>query len=124
MAQKMVIKRLGVLSIAKIYGLICAVFGLIIGVFYGLIFAVFGAMLSGLGRSSSSGSGAVGAGVGFVFAVILFPILYGIIGFIAGAIGAAIYNLAAGWMGGVEMDLDTAGGYYAAPQPPQYPPQY
>ena len=40
-----------------------------------------------------------------IFAVILCPILYGIFGGIAALIGTAIYNLAAGWVGGVEVDI-------------------
>ena len=42
-------------------------------------------------------------GTGFVFAL---PILYGICGFIFTAIGCAVYNLVAGWVGGVEVELD------------------
>ena len=44
------------------------------------------------------------AGLGFAMALI-FPIVYGIIGFIGGAAGAFLYNLAAGWIGGIELDL-------------------
>jgi len=38
-------------------------------------------------------------GLGFL---ILFPILYLVFGFIFTAIAALLYNLAAGWVGGVE----------------------
>lgn len=37
--------------------------------------------------------------IGFL---ILFPILYLVLGFIFTAIGAWVYNLAAGWVGGIE----------------------
>ena len=40
-----------------------------------------------------------------MFAVILCPIIYGIIGGLGAAIGAAIYNLASGWVGGLEVDI-------------------
>jgi hypothetical protein len=110
---KMVVKRLGVLSIAKMYSLIAAVFGLIIGIFYGVFIALFTALMS----SANGGSVAAG-GIG-ILAVIFFPILYGIIGFIAGAIGALIYNFAAGFMGGIELDLENAEQAYGAP--PQTP---
>jgi hypothetical protein len=38
-------------------------------------------------------------------AIVFLPILYGIIGGICAAIGAAIYNLVAGWIGGLEVDI-------------------
>jgi hypothetical protein len=40
-----------------------------------------------------------------MFAVILCPIVYGLIGGIGAAIGAFIYNLASGWVGGLEVDI-------------------
>jgi hypothetical protein len=38
-------------------------------------------------------------------AIVIFPIFYGIVGGVFAAIGALIYNLAAGWVGGIEIDL-------------------
>jgi hypothetical protein len=113
---KMMLKRVGVLSVAKMYALIAAVFGLIIGVFYGMFIALFTALMS-----SASGGSAAAGGIGII-AVFIFPILYGIMGFIAGALGAVIYNFAAGFMGGIEMDLENAEhAYGAAPQSPSNP---
>jgi hypothetical protein len=37
---------------------------------------------------------------------ILLPILYGITGFISGAIAAIIYNILPGWLGSVEVELE------------------
>src|SRR5690349_19473425 len=42
-----------------------------------------------------------------MFAVILCPIVYGMIGGVAAAIGAVIYNLASGWVGGLEVDIES-----------------
>lgn len=42
--------------------------------------------------------------------LIVFPVCYFIAGFIGGLISAAIYNLVAGWIGGVEITLDTTPG--------------
>jgi len=39
-------------------------------------------------------------------AVIVCPIVYGIIGGIAAVIGALIYNLASSWVGEVEVEIN------------------
>jgi hypothetical protein len=114
MAQ-LTIKKLGVLSVAKIYGAITFVFGLIIGVIYGLFVMVFGAAM--MSQSRSAGGGAVFLGL---VIMIVTPILYAVIGFIAGAIGALIYNVAAGIAGGIEIEVEGESQAYAAPpSPPQ-----
>ncbi len=49
-----------------------------------------------------------GAGFGAILgvgAVVIFPILYGVMGFIVTLVGAWLYNLAAGMVGGVELDV-------------------
>ena len=115
----MQIKRVGVMSYAKITAVTCAAFGLIIGIIYGLIFMIFGAaMMAGSGRGSA-GAGAGGIVIG-LFAMIGIPIFYGILGFIFGAIGALVYNVASGFVGGIELELETVANEYAAPPPPQW----
>ena len=37
--------------------------------------------------------------------VVVAPVFYGLTGFLAGALTGWLYNLAAGWVGGVEVDL-------------------
>jgi hypothetical protein len=122
--QKMVIKRVGVLSWAKIQAVIMLVFGLIIGVIYGLILMTFGAMMSSLGSSTrGTGEAAGGAFIIGLMAMIFMPIVYGIIGFIAGAIGAFVYNSAAKFVGGMELEMEAVATQYGS-QPPygQQPP--
>lgn len=114
MAQ-LTIKSVGVFSVAKIQGVIAAVFGLIIGVIYGLIIMLFGAAMMTQSRGAGGGSIIIG-----LLAMIGVPIFYGVIGFIGGAIGALIYNVAAGVVGGIEMEVEGESQAYAAPpQPPQ-----
>jgi len=89
------VKRIGPRS-AFMVGLVTyAILGLIVGA----IIACF---------SLVKGAGTGGRPFGFIFgfgAIIFFPIIYGISGAICGGIGAAIYNLVAGWIGGLEMDI-------------------
>lgn len=129
----MVIKRLGVLSIAKMQAMIMLVFGIIIGVIYGLMFMAFGAMIMSMEPSGRGSGGAAGAGaggfIGGLMVMIFVPIVYAIIGFIAGAIGALVYNAAAKFVGGIEMDLENvvtspygATPQYGTPPPPQQQP--
>jgi len=94
------IKKIGIMSAAKIEGLM----GLIMGLIVALIFAIIGGLVSSL--SGIEGSEALGLFGGGIFMIIAVPIFYGVIGFIAGAIGAAIYNLIAGWIGGIEIELE------------------
>jgi hypothetical protein len=116
---KMVVKRLGVFSVAKIYSVVMAGVGLVVGIPLGLIMIIFGAaIMSSSGRDAAAGGG-VGIGIG-IFYMIGLPIFYGVFGFIIGAIGALIYNLAAGVLGGIEMELENADAGYASPPPPSW----
>ena len=98
----MVISKIGALSLGKVMGLTYALLGLLIGGCFALI------SLAGAGLASASDDGQIPAAFGALFgvgAVILFPILYGVMGFISGLIGALIYNVVAGMIGGIELDV-------------------
>ncbi len=90
------LKKLGVLSVAKLQAVIMAVFGLVIGIFY----ATLGPLMRAV-----TGSPAMSSQLG-VLAIIILPIFYGILGFVFGAIGALLYNLFAKWLGGIEVELE------------------
>ena len=93
-----VLKRIGPASAFKIGLVSYAVLGLIAGVFCSLI-ALAG--VSFAPHAHMPFAPAIG-----LFAVIVCPIVYGIIGGIAAVIGALLYNLAATWVGGVEVELN------------------
>ncbi|RYD15128.1 MAG: hypothetical protein EOP90_09280 [Lysobacteraceae bacterium] len=100
----MIIKRIGVVKAGVIQACVMALFGLLAGLFM----LLFGSMAGGL-MGAAGGEGATGLGLGMIGgigAVIFFPIMYGIFGFIAGVIGAAIYNLVARYVGGLELDVE------------------
>lgn len=94
----MVIKRINVLKLAIFQGALMAAFGLLAGVFI----LLFGSMFAGLAGREAGAAGFIG-GIG---AVIFLPIMYGVLGFISGAIGAFVYNLVAGVVGGVEIEVE------------------
>jgi len=97
----MVLKSVGVMSCGKIGGTLYGLMGILLGG----IFALISTLGLALGQSSSSGAPAwLGAFFG-VGSIILFPIIYGIMGFIGGLITAVLYNVLAGFVGGIEMEL-------------------
>ena len=51
------------------------------------------------------GFGAPTGGLAGIEAIILLPVLYGVLGLITSVIAAWLYNLAAGFVGGIEIDM-------------------
>jgi len=94
----MVIRRVNPLSLAKVSAMLYALLGLIFGAIFSLISVVGSAFIPRQG----------GAGMGMLFgvgAIVALPIFYGAVGFVMSLIGAALYNLIAGWVGGVEIEV-------------------
>lgn len=94
----MVIKRIGPLSCAKIAGTLYLLLGLAIGGVISLV-ALAGGFASDV--PEASGMGAL-IGVG---SIIFFPLMYGCLGFISALVGAFLYNVLAGFVGGVQLDV-------------------
>jgi len=119
---EMTIKRVGVLSLAKLQGFLMMIIGLFIGVIYGLVFMIFGAAMTSL---APQGEGQAIGGIGTVFIGLLMmigiPLFYGGMGFIGGAVGGLIYNAAARFVGGIKIELESDTPSYA---PPQWGGQY
>ena len=91
----MVINRIGVLKLGVFQGAM----GVFIGLLVGLIVMLFGSMIGQATGNSSMGM------LGGAAALIIMPIGYGVTMFIAGIIAAAVYNLVAKLVGGVEIDV-------------------
>lgn len=109
----MIIKQIGVFSSGKIIGLIYALIGLLIG---GL-FSLFALISSAIGLAASGGETEAWIGALFgVGAVIIFPIFYGVLGFVGGLLSALLYNLVAGLVGGLEIEVEGS-GQAASPLP-------
>ncbi len=117
---EMTIKRFSVFSVAKIQGLLGFVIGLLIGVIYGLFFMMAGAFMSSLApRGDGQFAGVSSVVIGLVM-MIAIPVFYGILGFIGGCIGALVFNLAAGVVGGIRFELEGVTPAYAPPPPEQW----
>jgi hypothetical protein len=102
-----VVRRVGVWSAARVSGLLYALLGLVIGGLFS-VFALVGAAIGAAASAAESPEGALGSVAGALFglgAVVVLPIFYGLLGLVGGALSAAFYNLAAGWVGGIELDL-------------------
>lgn len=98
----MILKSIGVLSCGKVLGVLYAAIGLLVGVVIALI-SLSGAVIP----QQANGPNPVALFVGFGFAaIIVLPIMYGIMGFIGGIICAAIYNLVAAVVGGLELEFE------------------
>ena len=92
------ITHIGPLSVAKIAFVLYGVMGLIFGGIFALA-AVFGASMGAAAGEDSALLGAV-FGLG---AVIVLPILYGGLGAVMALFTAWLYNVIAGFVGGIEV---------------------
>lgn len=100
----MVLTRIEPMSMAKIYAVLGALYGLLIGIPFACVASMVGSQLSQFGDG-----GAAAGGIGLA-AIIIYPIGGAVGGFIGGLISAFVYNLVAGWVGGVEMEFDGMDG--------------
>jgi hypothetical protein len=93
-------------SVARLYGAMMGVLGLIGGLFFAVISTLGG--FAGAVGSSDTKTGLAASGLAAVFgfgAIVILPIFYGVMGIVTGAIGAWLYNLFAGFFGGIEVDV-------------------
>jgi hypothetical protein len=88
----MVLHRIGPLSAAKVIALLYALFGLIMGAFFSI---------AALLRPDAGGGGPLWG----VAAVVVFPVLYAVLGLVVTLLTAWLYNVVAGAVGGIEFDL-------------------
>ena len=87
------------------FGIVHAGMSLLIVPFF-LLAAVMGAFAQHTNNPSAGNLPAAAiAGVSMVI-IILLPVFYGIMGFVFGIIGAALYNLVARWIGGFEVEIE------------------
>ncbi len=90
------LKKIRVLSLAKLQGILLAYVGLLCGILYS-----FGGFIYDL---VTTGSLNLGTALAF-FALVGMPLSFASFGFVAGLILAVLYNLFSKLFGGVDIDL-------------------
>ena len=97
------LKRIAPLQLGKVLGVLYGGMGLIFLPFFAL--AGLAGAFAPHSPDQPAAAGAIAAGV--IFGMGLFmPIFYAIFGFIFGMISAALYNLVARWVGGIEVEVE------------------
>jgi hypothetical protein len=98
----MVLKKIGVLSLAKVAAVIYAFLGLVI-----VLIVAIAILVGTLAGSLFSFSLNHILGILLAFgAIILFPIFYGALGFLIGVVTSAIYNWITRITGGIILELE------------------
>jgi hypothetical protein len=101
----MVIRHIGVGSLARILAALYALWGFIFGVIVALV-ALAGAGMASTTAGSESPIPSWLGGLFGVGAIIFLPICYGVFGAIGGALTAVMYNVVAGMVGGLSVETE------------------
>lgn len=93
----MVIKKVDPMSLAKFSGTYGALVGFIVGALSSFFMSMAGSLMSE-GRGMAGGFG--------IAAIIIVPLIYGIVGFLGGGLSALIFNLIAKITGGLKIETE------------------
>jgi len=104
------LKRIGILSAVKIGGVISCVFGFITGFICAVIVVFFSSVVSMMMSGQPSGPGFTA----LIFIPVLFTVFFGFLGAFGTFLYVLLYNLAAGLLGGIDLEIDTP--YESAPE--------
>jgi glycopeptide antibiotics resistance protein len=91
------VKRIAPLQLGKVMALTYGLMGL---AFYPFILLM---IFLAPHAPSQQRMGFLALGTGFM---LFIPVIYAVMGFIGGVIGALIYNLIAKWVGGIEVEVE------------------
>jgi|EndMetStandDraft_5_1072996.scaffolds.fasta_scaffold331919_2 hypothetical protein len=98
----MVIRQIGVGSLAKILAALYAFWGFI----FGAILALAAMVGAGIGAGNDNAMPVWFGGIFGAGAIIILPILYGCFGALGGALTAVMYNVVAGMVGGLLVETE------------------
>jgi hypothetical protein len=94
------LKRISPLQLGKFTGILYALLSLIL-----IPFVLLALLLSAFAPNGNDNLSGLGLGFAAVM-VVLAPVIYGVMGFILGAFAGWIYNVVAGWTGGLEFEIE------------------
>ena len=89
------IRKIGIISLAKIMAVIYGLFGVLMGLFV---------VISKILGIEATGEGAQLQAAGYA-AIIIFPLLYALIGAVSGLVSGYFFNLAVNWVGPLELKI-------------------
>lgn len=95
--RRATLKRIDPTSLAKLQAVVGAALGLIVGALVSVGFLAGGGTMASMGVMERAFG---------LAAIVAFPLVYGLVGFVAGAVGAVVYNAAAGRMGGISFEVE------------------
>ncbi|MFC1540904.1 DUF3566 domain-containing protein [Candidatus Latescibacterota bacterium] len=102
MTKKMQLKRIGLLSVVKVGGIVSAVLGFILGTVWGVMMAFFSSVVG-----TVLSVDAAGAGIAWLIIFpFIFTVLYGALGVVLSFLIALLYNITAGVLGGFEIEVE------------------
>jgi hypothetical protein len=97
------IKSIHPLQLGKVLAITYGALALLIVPIFLLIAAIAGLASRAHGGGGPPTATFLGMGVGFA---IFAPILYALMGFLTGVVGAFVYNLVASWVGGIGVEVE------------------
>lgn len=98
------LKRIAPLQAGKVAGILYAALGLLF-----VPFLLFAGIVSAFAQPDHANAAPAALAGGLMIAMaVVFPIMYGVMGFLLGALAAALYNLIARWVGGLEFEVEDA----------------
>jgi len=106
------IRHLGVVQTAKVLGFLYLLLGIIMAVIFFAAGSAFRSMMptTGMGSPFPMSPGLMtGMRMLRTGSLVVLPVVYGVLGFILGALTAWLYNLVASWTGGLELELEARG---------------
>ncbi len=122
------IRRVGIGSAFKVGAMVSALLIAILGglvlILYLIVTVALGAVFAGATEELGAGLGfATLSAVGLIVGYIVQILVGGVVGGITYALAALVYNIIAGWVGGIEIELEPP-RVAATPQPYMPQPQY